>query len=318
MVQKLKVCVIGGSGFIGINLCLFLSKAGYDVTATARTGPSFDYMKKIFAHLSSDVETINLDGLDEFAVTLFAQSSPDYDLVINATGYAVQRHQSDEEMARKINSDLPVKLLEAFDGKAKRFLHFGTSYEYGGIVGGLTEYSETLPHTLYGKTKLKGTRTLFDYNLKSTKLVGLRLFGTFGPYETPSKLFPLLFSAHFEKKHVKFSSGFQKVDYMHIENVCDAIVSLINNGFKSDKELYNIGSGYAYSIREISEVFASLSGYHKKIDWGKAEVRVNSENLQFADINKIFTHTGWQPSLPLEQGVLRFINGHQDRQYRRI
>ena len=275
-------------------------------------------MKKIFAHSSSDVATINLDGLNEADIVSFAHAHPDFDLVINATGYAVQRHQSDDKIARKINSDLPVTLLKAFDGKAKRFLHFGTSYEYGSVEGGLTEATETLPHTLYGKTKLEGTKALFDCDLKFTKLVCLRMFGTFGSYETPSKLFPLLFSAHFEKKHIKFSSGLQKVDYMHIENICDAVVSLFKSGFKSDKELYNVGSGYAYSIREISEVFARLSGNHRQIEWGKADVRVNSDNLQFADTHKIFRHTGWQPSLSLEQGIVRFIDGHQDQQYRRL
>ena len=316
MVQKLKVCVIGGSGFIGINLCIFLSKIGCEVTAAARTGKSLNYMKRMFQKSSCIIRIVKIDSIDDANIKKFVDICPRFDLVVNATGYAVQRDQSDVNYAHEINSILPLRLIKAFDGKACRFINLGTSYEYGNSIGKLSESSKTLPQSLYGITKLRGTNAILDCELKSIKLICLRLFGTFGPYESLTKLFPLLFSVHFEGNYVNFSHGKQKVDYSHIENVCDVIFYLLINGFKEDKELYNIGSGIAYSIRDISEIFKIYSGLEREIEWGKENVRMSTEHLQYADISKI-KQIGWRPMISLEQGVSRFIELHKNQEQRR-
>ena len=317
MVQTLKVCVIGASGFIGVNLCIALTKAGHSVTAVARAGSSCGYMKNVFSLTSSHVKTIVLENFDEMSFVKLSQSKHQFDMVINATGYAVQRGQENEIIAEQINSKFPVQLLAAFDGKTDRFLHLGSSYEYGDIHGEINETCSTNPDTLYGKTKLKGTKALFEYELKSTKLLCLRLFGVFGPYETQTKLFPLLFSAYFEKKRAEFSNGLQKVDYIHIENVCDAICFLINTGFKENRKLYNVGSGCAYSIREIADVFRRISGNNHKLHWGGANMRQCASNIQFANVDKIYAETGWRPTMSLEEGIRSFVMSHRCTQMRR-
>lgn len=318
MVQKLRICVIGGSGFIGINLCKSLSRIGFDITATARSASSLFFMKKIFADLPTPVNIVYLDCLDPSSIKQFVRESLPYDLVINATGYAVQREQDNAKLARQINTILPLQLLKAFDGHSRRFIHLGSSYEYGSLEGALAEDMEGKPDTLYGRTKLDGTKTLFDHNLNTTKLVCLRMFGIFGPHETLTKLFPLLYSAHYEQKKLKFSHGLQQVDYMHIENVGDAITCLMKHAFQSEKELYNIGSANAYSIREISSMFANVIGSNCEINWGEADIRSTKARSQYADISKIFSHAGWIPSFHLEEGIRQFIREHQDQNERRV
>lgn len=318
MVQKLRVCVIGGSGFIGVNLCKFLSQNGLKVTATARSSTSSAFMKRVFEPLDNPINMLHLDCLDHGSIKQFVKNSAQFDLVVNATGYAVQREQCDEDLARYINSVLPLQLLEAFTGHSSRFLQFGTSYEYGSLEGAVSEDMKCIPDTLYGQSKLDGTKALLDFNVTDTKLICLRMFGTFGPHETLGKLFPLLYSVFLEKQKVQFSHGLHKVDYMHVENVGNAVLRLIKRGFQTDRELYNIGSATSYTIREIAEMFSRIVGDSKEMFWGKTNIRSQSARSQCADITKIKTHIGWTPSILLEDGIRLFIKEHRDRDYRKI
>ena len=255
----------------------------------------------------SNPSIVELDLFDIDALGQFLDESDPFDVVINATGYAVQRDQNEIEMAQKVNTDLPSLLVKMFDGHSKRFIHIGTSYEYGAVDGPVSEQTACKPTTLYGQSKLDGTHRLLDQNVNSLHLICLRLFGTFGPHENQRKLFPLLFKVHAKGLQESFSSGHQRLDYMHVENAIDAMIHLVRSTPVRNTELFNVGSGQAFSIREISEKFADHFGTRAAIDWGALVVRSNDSSYQFANISKIHAHTGWRPRLSLDEGIKLFI-----------
>ena len=43
----------------------------------------------------------------------------------------------------------------------------------------------------------------------------------------------------------KFSSGHQRLDYMHVENAIDAMIHLVRSTPVRNTELFNVGSGQA-------------------------------------------------------------------------
>jgi len=313
VVQKLKACIIGASGFIGINLCLGLSRAGFDVTATIRFGGAEKNLRAVFKRENVSVKLCYLDCLREGDLEQFISENTSFDLAINATGYAVQREQKDIELAKKINSDLPVLIAKAFDGHSERFVNLGSAYEYGKLGGCVTEDMLCDPDTLYGITKLEGTRKLLDSHLKASKLICLRMFGIFGLYETPTKLFPILYGIHTKKENVTFSHGLQKVDYMHVNNVVDALTALTNRAFKTEKDIFNVGSGHPFTIREIATKFSAIMAIKNEICWGKATIRLSNEGTQYANTKKIRNVCGWIPALDLDSGINLFINETRDR-----
>lgn len=80
------------------------------------------------------------------------------DLIINAAAYtAVDKAESDTQVAAAINRDGPLFLAEAAQKVGAALLHISTDYVFDGK--GVKPYSEqdvTAPLNVYGKTKLEG------------------------------------------------------------------------------------------------------------------------------------------------------------------
>jgi dTDP-4-dehydrorhamnose reductase len=84
------------------------------------------------------------------------------DLIINATAYtAVDRAESEPELAKAINATAPAVLAEEARRRGAAFIHYSTDYVFDGSKG--TPYLETdLPSPLgvYGHTKLAGEQAV--------------------------------------------------------------------------------------------------------------------------------------------------------------
>jgi dTDP-4-dehydrorhamnose reductase len=82
----------------------------------------------------------------------------DADVVINAAAYtAVDRAETEEELARLVNADAPAAMARAAAGKHKPFLHISTDYVFDGSGSEPRKPGEkTNPLNAYGRTKLAG------------------------------------------------------------------------------------------------------------------------------------------------------------------
>ena len=90
------------------------------------------------------------------AAALIAEA--DADIVINAAAYtAVDKAESEQDLARAINADAPRAMAQAAAAKGLPFLHVSTDYVYDG--SGTSPFkpgSPVGPLNVYGRTKLAG------------------------------------------------------------------------------------------------------------------------------------------------------------------
>lgn len=106
--------------------------------------------------LSLDIT--NLEEVEKFAENV----KPD--VIINCAAYtAVDKAESEEELAKKINADGPKNLAIAANKNNCKLVHISTDYVFGGDLSLEEIYKEDAPKapvTAYGRTKLAGEEAI--------------------------------------------------------------------------------------------------------------------------------------------------------------
>jgi dTDP-4-dehydrorhamnose reductase len=112
-----------------------------------------------FEMVYTDIE--ELDICKPTAITnLFAIEKPD--LVVNCAAYtAVDKAETDREMALKINHDAPENLAKACKNIAAKLIHISTDYVFDGEKArAYNEEDKVNPQSVYGITKLEGEQAV--------------------------------------------------------------------------------------------------------------------------------------------------------------
>lgn len=156
-----KIIVTGANGQLGS--CL------------REIAPRYGKWKFIFTDVAE------LDITDRAAVAaMFAAEKPAW--VINAAAYtAVDKAESDEATARRLNAEAVEILAEESDRVGAGFVHISTDYVFrGDDPNPLTEDQPTDPQGVYGRTKLEGEKAAQAGNPRSMIIRTSWLYSAYG------------------------------------------------------------------------------------------------------------------------------------------
>lgn len=157
----MKIVLFGASGQLGWELSRALAPLG-----------------QLLA-LSRNMEGGNLCHLDEVALTVY-QFRPD--VIVNAAAYtAVDRAESEPEVARMLNARAPARLASLACEIGAWLIHYSSDYVFDG--SGRTPWRETDatgPLNVYGTVKLEGEDAIKESNCKYLILRTSWVFGTWG------------------------------------------------------------------------------------------------------------------------------------------
>ncbi|SFK32787.1 dTDP-4-dehydrorhamnose reductase [Methylophaga sulfidovorans] len=105
--------------------------------------------------IATDSQTLDLSKIDELAEKV-EHLAPD--LIVNAAAYtAVDRAETEQELAYKINALAPQILAEVAKSRDIPLIHYSTDYVFNGSGDkAWIEDAETQPLNVYGRTKLAG------------------------------------------------------------------------------------------------------------------------------------------------------------------
>jgi len=106
-----------------------------------------------------DYEEVDLADLKALETRL-AELKPD--LIVNASAYtAVDRAESERELAMKINGQAPGVMAEAARRRGAMLVHYSTDYVFDGTKGSpYLETDATHPINVYGESKLAGEEAI--------------------------------------------------------------------------------------------------------------------------------------------------------------
>ena len=140
--QRPKILIFGKNGQIGFELCRSLSYLG-DLNALGSVECDIADPHRI------------IDTLDHIKP----------DIIVNAAAYtAVDRAESERELAFKINADAPWIMAEWASKYKALMVHFSTDYVFDGTKETpYTEEDKPAPLNVYGESKLAG-----DINIQNS------------------------------------------------------------------------------------------------------------------------------------------------------
>ena len=297
-IDKPRLLVIGGTGFIGAHL-LAATKDDWQVTSISLNPPSPQ-------RLISSVKYLELDLNDYDAVKNALNEN--YDYVVNLGGYI------DHTLFKDGGKDLIYthflalqNLISTLSRKSlKRFVHIGSSDEYGNSPAPQNENMREQPISPYSLAKVASTHLLqMLYRTEGFPGVILRLFLTYGPHQDEKRFLPQIIKACLMDKEFAVSEGNQLRDFCYVQDVVRAILLALQTK-NVEGHVFNIASGYPISIRSIIEAVQKYAGGGRP-QFGAIEYRPSENMALYANISKAQKFLSWRPEVTFEDGLKKMI-----------
>jgi GDP-L-fucose synthase len=101
-----------------------------------------------------------------------------------------------------------------------------------------------------------------------------------------------------DKEMVMWGSGTPRREFLHVDDCADACVHLIKT-YSGDSQV-NVGSGEDITIFELTRLVCKIVGFEGEIVHDLSKPDGTPRKLMSADMIR---GLGWQPKIPLEQGI---------------
>ena len=297
--------VTGGAGFLGSHLCEALLGNGHRVICVdnLETGSLANIAQlrgEAFTFLHHDVsEPIAIDEPLDFVYHLAALASPiDY--------MRLPLH------SLKTGSYGTHHALGLAKWKRARFLLASTSELYG------DPEMHPQPETYWGNVNPIGPRGVYDeakryaealtmaYNRQQgvdTSIV--RIFNTYGPRMRPNdgRAIPNFISqALADKPLTVYGDGSQTRSFCYVDDLIRGLILLAESG---EHLPVNVGNPGEYTILQLAEAVLSATGSPSQIVF--EALPVDDPRVRQPDITRARQILGWEPEIPLDEGLRRTL-----------
>lgn len=285
----MKLLITGATGFLGSNLTRALASRGHEVVLLKR---SFSNCRRIADLLprmvSYDLDLVSLEEVFSLEQGLSA-------VIHTATCYGRSGESCPEIFSA--NTVFPLGLLElASSAGVAAFVNTGT---------GLPRFLN--PYALSKQQFAEWGRLYADK--KEIRFINLELEHFYGTGDDESN-----FSAHVIRSCVNnlpelnLTSGEQLRDFIHIDDVIDAYLLVLERAIDSSTYYQDIGlgSGRPVKIRSFVETVHGFAGSTTRLNFGAIPYRDNEVMESCADLTAL-KELGWFPKISLEEGIGRTV-----------
>jgi UDP-glucose 4-epimerase len=314
----MRILVTGGTGYIGSTAVEVLLSQGYEISILddcsmghADTVPSG--VRFIDGSLLNPAQVADaVNGCD--AVMHFAGKS--------LVGESVEK----PALYQSINVDGTRTLLDEMRKQSITKIVFSSSAATYGEpkVVPILETAETQPTNPYGATKLAIDNMITEEAAKhSISAASLRYFNVAGAlkadrgwlaerHNPETHLIPNVLRST-EANPVKIfgtdwptADGTCVRDYVHVIDLIDAHIKALKSLGKPGHEIYNLGSGSGYSVREVVKAASDAIGH--QIPFIDSPRRPGDPAVLIADISKAKRLLDWAPTRDMTTMVADTLN----------
>jgi dTDP-glucose 4,6-dehydratase len=304
-----RILITGAAGFIGSHLCEYYVGRGYDVIAmdnllTGNIANIAPITAENFTFIKHDVTNyIYLDGPLDYILHFASPASP--------IDYLVLPIQT-----LKVNALGTHKALGLAKEKGARLLLASTSETYGDplVHPQREDYWGNVnpigPRGVYDESKRFAEALTMAYHRThgvATRIV--RIFNTFGPRMrlNDGRVVPAFIGqALCGEPLTIFGDGKQTRSFCYVSDLVAGIDLLLHS---DEADPTNIGNPQEMTILQFAEIIKRLTGSKSQLVF--KDLPVDDPKVRQPDIGKARRVLGWQPVVPVEEGLRKTIEYFQ-------
>jgi UDP-arabinose 4-epimerase len=302
------ILVTGGAGYVGSHVCKALAAVGH-------TPVTYDNLSR------GHREAVQWGLLEEGDVTdaarlaaVLARHKPQ--AVMHLAGFAYVHESIADPAAYARNNVLGTQVLLAAMKTAgvTRIVASSSCSIYASSERPLTEESPVIPTSPYGQSKVALERDLADADKAwGLRWVALRYFNAAGADpdgktgETTNagvRIIPNLFDVALGRRASVTINGADYPtldgtcvrDFTHVADIATAHLQAMDRLGVAPANIFNLGNGTGFSIRQIIDTVASITGKPIALEVGPR--RAGDAAMMVADASLAKRILGWQPRWP--------------------
>jgi UDP-glucuronate 4-epimerase len=311
--------VTGGAGFIGSHVCERLLAEGHAVWSLDDLNDFYDPALKR-ANLDElrarggRFTSVEADLTDARAVERLCREVR-FDQIIHLAARAGVRPSLEHPaLYQRVNVEGTVHLLEsARRNGVKKITIASSSSVYG--VNSKVPFSESDPIfsaiSPYAASKLACEALGHVYHhVYGLDVVILRLFTVYGPRQRPDLAihkFARLIDAG--KPIPVFGDGSTARDYTYVSDTVDGVMACTRREFGF--EVFNLGESRTVTLSRLIELLEAALGRKAIVD--RLPQQPGDVPITFADISKARERLEYRPTIPIEEGIPRFVQWFRGR-----
>lgn len=185
-------------------------------------------------------------------------------------------------------------------------LTFISSYIYGQPEKlPISEEDKLKPNNPYAHSKFIAEQ-FCEFYAKQFKVnvTVIRPFNIYGIGQDKRFLIPLIIEQTINNDEIRIKDLLPKRDYVYLDDLVDALILTIN---KKGYSVYNIGSGYSISVKQVIDIIKKASNINKEVI--SEEIERKNEVLDVvADIKRAKKELKWYPKYSFEEGIKNIID----------
>ena len=310
--EQRRVLVVGGFGFIGVNLCERLRTLGARVTIATRA---------VDRHLAAaaDAEArgtrvVEGDLRDAGAMRAAVAGQ---DVVFNLAGQSgAVLSMEDPFTDLDVNCRGNLVLLDALRAAnaSAKLVFVSSRLAYGRVGDGpVNEDLVPDPTSMHAVHKVAVEQYVKIYG----RVYGLactiaRLTNPYGPGQPSERtaygvVNRMIHQALEGGRIAVYGDGRQRRDYIYVDDAVTALLKLAESRDSAGRT-YNVGSGVGTPLVEMARAITAIAGGGslEMIAWPPLAERIETGDF-VADIGRIRREIGWEPCVPLDEGLRRTV-----------
>jgi len=306
MISRKRVLVTGGAGFIGSHLCERLLAQGHQVLCVDNY---FTGTRDNIAHLlpHPQFEAMRHD----VTFPLYVEVDEIYNLACPASPV---HYQFDPVQTTKTSISGALNMLGLAKRVKAKVLQASTSEVYGDpeVHPQTEDYRGSVnplgPRACYDEGKRCAETLFFDYRRQhGVRIKVARIFNTYGPRMHPDDgrvVSNFVVQALQGRPVTIYGEGTQTRAFCFVDDLVEGLMRLMATGDDVTGPV-NLGNPHEITVRELAERVLALCGDGAALE--KRPLPQDDPVRRCPDIGLAKRLLGWEPKVPLEEGLRRTV-----------
>ena len=298
--KKMNILIIGGSGFIGKQLCIRLCNEGMQVVTVSRSPMTS-------LHHNHKHRDLTLDNI-HYLKPLVEDASYIFHFASDTTPGSSKLQPSLEANNNILPTLRLIELLQNTQSPPIIYCSSGGAIYNSDYPAPYAEGSPKRAMSYYGAGKLAAEYFFTAYSQQTNNtVIVLRPANIYGPGQIPKKQFgiiPTLFDAIRNDKSVEIWGNGEAIrDYIYIDDFLDLCSLIIakHQWVKGDLHIYNAGSGTGNSIIELCNLIEEITV--QKLKKVFKESRGIDTPSVILNCDRAKAELSWDPKTQLKKGL---------------